>query len=115
MQEFIFNPEDNLTAHQQQSLTTEHFEQYKVVFQQYNNEVMMERYENFIQEQIFQAYPTFDCAMYQYSSRMIRLCFQLARRQQSNEYATLSDYLVLALQSIGIEKDMKDIIFDTSG
>ena len=72
---------------------------------------MVERYTNFIRQQLSHPSSAFDNSMYDYSIQLIRLCFRLAREHRSNEYASLSDYLVLALQSIGTENDLKDIEF----
>ncbi|CAF0936913.1 unnamed protein product [Adineta ricciae] len=89
------------------------FEEHKIVFQTKHHHIQMtERYTKFIQSQTSIQSTKFDTAMYEYSVALIRVCFQLARQYRSNEYAYLSDYLVLALQSIGIEKDFNDIIFD---
>ncbi|CAF3348810.1 unnamed protein product [Rotaria sp. Silwood1] len=88
------------------------FEQYKVVFQSLNNPLMIERYIEHIKYQISISSIDFDNSMYDYCIYLIRLCFRLARKQKSNEYAYLSDYLILALQSIGIEKELNDISID---
>ncbi|UJR25524.1 hypothetical protein I4U23_006870 [Adineta vaga] len=89
-----------------------HFEDYKIIFQSSNHPEMTQRYTEFIQRQISIISSKFDNSMYDYSIQLINICFQLARQYQSEEYAYLSDYLILALQSIGIEKDFNDIIFD---
>ncbi len=89
-----------------------HFEQYKVVFQSTNNLIMTERYIEYIKREISISSVDFDNSMYNDCISLIRLCFQLARKHQSNEYAYLSDYLILALQAIGIEKELNDISID---
>lgn len=89
------------------------FEEFRVVFQSTNNNsVMLERYTEHVKRQISVATAEFDITMYQYWICLVRLCFRLAREQKSNEYAYLSDYLILALQSIGFEKELNDIPFD---
>ena len=89
------------------------FEEYRVVFQSANNNsVMLERYTKYVKGQLSIAPAEFDTFMYQYSICLVRLCFRLAREQKSNEYAHLSDYLILALQSIGFEKELSDIPVD---
>lgn len=88
------------------------FEQYKLVFQSTNHPIMTERYIDHIRREISTLSTDFDSSMYDYCISLIRLCFQLARKYESNEYANLSDYLVLALQSIGIEKELNDISID---
>ncbi len=89
-----------------------HFEEYKVVFQSTNNSLMTQRYIEYIQREISILSGEFDNLMHNYCISLIRLCFRLAREHQSNEYAYLSDYLILALQSIGIEKEFNDISID---
>lgn len=88
------------------------FEEYKVVFQSTNNSLITERYIGYIKREISVLSPEFDNLMYNYCISLIRVCFQLSRKCQSNEYAYLSDYLILALQSIGIEKEFNDISID---
>ena len=110
LQQFISMSNDHVN-NDQQLCPLPQFEKYKVVFQSSNNPVMLQRYTAFIQTQITSMSPELDRSMYDYSIQLIRICFQLARERKSIEYANLSDYLVLALQSIGIEKDLKDIIF----
>ncbi|CAF3626328.1 unnamed protein product [Adineta steineri] len=88
------------------------YEQYKLAFQSKPHILMTERYTKYIQREISTLSADFDNLMHNYCTSLIRLCFQLSRRYQSNEYANLSDYLVLALQSIGIEKELNDIAFD---
>ena len=73
---------------------------------------MLERYTEHIKREISIGSVEFDAAMYQYSIALVRLCFRLAREQKSNEYAYLSEYLILALQSIGLEKELNDIPID---
>ena len=73
---------------------------------------MTERYADYVHAATKALSTDFDDAMYQYFIDLIRLCFRLAREHESNEYAYLSDYLVLALQSIGIDKALNDIFFD---
>jgi hypothetical protein len=89
-----------------------HSEEYKVVFQSSNNLLMIQRYIEYIKREISLLSSDFDNSMYHYCISLIRLCFRLAREKKSNEYAHLSDYLILALQSIGIEKELNDITFE---
>jgi hypothetical protein len=89
-----------------------HFEEYKVVFQSTNNLFMTQRYIEYIKRETSRLSVDFDNSMYNYCIFLIRLCFRLAREHKSNEYAYLSDYLILALQSIGIEKELNDISID---
>lgn len=91
---------------------TDHFEEYKLVFQTTNNPVMTERYIEYIKNQISNPSMDFDQIMYNYCIALIRLCFRISREHQSNEYAYLSDYLILALQAIGIEKELNDLSID---
>ncbi len=86
-----------------------HFEEYRIVFQSTNNQVMTERYIDYIKREVSIPSAEFDSSMYNYCISLIRLCFRIARERQSNEYAYLSDYLILALQAIGIEKELNDI------
>jgi hypothetical protein len=89
------------------------FEEYKVVFQSTNNNlIMLERYNEQIKREISTPSVDFDNSMYDYCISLIRGCFQIAREHKSNEYAYLSDYLVLALQAIGIEKELNDLSID---
>ncbi|CAF0899767.1 unnamed protein product [Rotaria sordida] len=88
------------------------FEKYQIVFQSSNNSLMIERYIEHIKCEISISSIDFDNSMYNYCIYLIRLCFRIAREQKSNEYANLSDYLILALQSIGIEKELNDISID---
>jgi len=88
------------------------FEKYKVVFQSTNNSVMTERYIGYIKHEVITPSVDFDNSMYNYCISLIRLCFRIAREHKSNEYAYLSDYLVLALQAIGIEKELNDLSID---
>jgi hypothetical protein len=89
-----------------------HFEEYEVVFQSKNNLIMTERYIEYIKREISILSEDFDNSMYNYCISLIRFCFELAREHKSNEYAYLSDYLILALQAIGIEKELNDISID---
>lgn len=89
-----------------------HFEEYKVVFQSINNPIMTERFIEYIKHEILISSGDFDTSMYNNCISLIRICFRLARKYQSNEYANLSDYLILALQAIGIEKELNDISID---
>jgi hypothetical protein len=89
-----------------------HFEEYRIVFQSTNNQVMTERYIDYIKREVSIPSAEFDSSMYNYCISLIRLCFRIARERQSNEYAYLSDYLILALQAIGIEKDLNDLSID---
>jgi hypothetical protein len=89
-----------------------HFEEYRIVFQSTNNQVMTDRYIDYIKREVSIPSADFDNLMYNYCISLIRLCFRIARERQSNEYAYLSDYLILALQAIGIEKELNDISID---
>ena len=91
---------------------SDHFEEYKIVFQSSNNLVMTERYIEYIKNEILNLSMEFDQYMYNFCIALIRLCFRIARERQSNEYAYLSDYLILALQAIGIEKELNDLSID---
>lgn len=87
------------------------FEEHKFVVQSHKHPLMTQRYTDYIRRQISGASADFDALMYGYSTTLIRTCFQIARERNSNEYAYLSDYLILGLQSVGIEKDFNDILF----
>lgn len=89
-----------------------HFEEYKIVFQSNNNRVMTDRYIDYINNEIGISSVDFDRSMYNYCIALIRLCFRMARERQSSEYAYLSDYLILALQAIGTEKELNDLSID---
>lgn len=91
---------------------SDHFEEYKIVFQSANNLVMTERYIEYITNEISTSSVDFDRSMYNYCISLIRVCFRMARERQSNEYAYLSDYLILALQAIGIDKELNDLSID---
>ena len=73
---------------------------------------MTQRYIDYIKRETSILSVDFDNSMYNYCIFLIRLCFRLAREQKSNQYAYLSDYLILALQSIGIEKELNDLSID---
>ena len=102
--ETVFNEDTSSSLHR--------FEQYKIVFQSSNNPLMTQRYVECIQSEISKSSVDFDNSMYNYFIRLIRLSCWLAREHKSNEYAYLSDYLILALQSIGVEKELNDICID---
>ena len=104
--EFISMTDDDLPEE------SNHFEEYRIVFQATNNSVMTERYTEYIKTEIANPSMEFDQCMYQYCIALIRLCFRIARERQSTEYAYLSDYLILALQAIGIEKELNDLSID---
>ncbi|CAF4363869.1 unnamed protein product [Rotaria sp. Silwood2] len=108
---FILLPNEDMSNENPSNLSSS-FEQYKVVCQSFNNPLMIERYMDHIERQVSISSIDFDNSMYNYCICLIRLCFRLAREQKSNEYAYLSDYLILALQSIGIEKELNDISID---
>jgi len=101
-----------LIANEDPSDMPSHFEEYKVVFQSTNNLMMTDRYIEYIKREIPISSIDFDNSMYNYCISLIRLCFRLAREHKSNEYAYLSEYLILALQAIGIEKELNDISID---
>ena len=90
------------------------FEEYKIVFQSKNNAIMTERYLEYIKREISTPSVDFDDSIYNYCVSLIRCCFRIARKHQSNEYAYLSDYLILALQAIGIEKELNDLSIDVA-
>ncbi|CAF3871031.1 unnamed protein product [Rotaria sp. Silwood2] len=108
---FILLPNEDMSNENPSNLSSS-FEQYKVVCQSFNNPLMIERYMDHIERRVSISSIDFDNSMYNYCICLIRLCFRLAREQKSNEYAYLSDYLILALQSIGIEKELNDISID---
>lgn len=87
-------------------------ENFQVVFQTINNKTMIQRFTDYIKKEISQCSKEFDDQMYDYFTNLIQVSFQLARTKVSMEYAYLSDYLVTALQAIGIEKQLKDMLID---
>ncbi|CAF1932270.1 unnamed protein product [Rotaria magnacalcarata] len=106
---FILNSNEDVLN---DSYKSSNFEQYKVVFQSSNNFLMTQRYFEHIKCEVSASSINFDNSMYDHCICLIRLCFRLARNQKSNEYAILSDYLIHALQSIGIEKELNDMSID---
>lgn len=88
------------------------FEQNQVVFQTNNHPIMYKRYIEYINHEISTPTNDFDSSMYKYSIELIQICFRIARDRKSIQYAYLSEYLILALQAIGIEKELNDLSID---
>ena len=94
------------------NLTKEKFEEYRIVFQMNQCQIMVTRFTNFINKQRIRPTPDFDDSMYHYFVLLIRLSLQLARNEKSNHYVHLADYLILGLQTIGIEKELNDLLIE---
>lgn len=104
--------EEEQTSDEHTTHDSSSFEKFKVIFQSSNNLLMTERYVEHIKSEISVLSSEFDVAMYNYCISLIHCCFQLAREHKSSEYAYLSDYLIHALQAIGIEKELNDMSID---